>query len=152
MDANADYEEGHLTVAAIRVLSHQHEGRPPTEDEIADLLQISREWVGVLVRALEKAGVVRALTGPFETRVEVLDHRKLENLPHQDDQAGVDEELREFSAKKRKEEEKLQKLFGGDMLKKQDEKMDKLADQLMGFKPKPPKSAPFLEESPEDDH
>ncbi len=150
MDLKASYEEGHLTVAAIRVLSHRHEGRPPSEDEIADLLKISREWVGVLVRALEEAGVVRALTGPFETRVEVLDHRKLEDLPRKDTQAGVDEELREFSARKRKEEEKLQKLFGSDMLKKQDEKMDKLADQLMGFKPKPPKSAPFFKESPED--
>lgn len=151
MDNKASYEEGHLTVAAIRVLGNRHEGRPPTVDEIADLLKLSREWVGVLVSALDRAGVVRTLTGPFETRVEVLDHRKLEDLPHEDAQAGVDEELREFSAKKRKEEEKLQNLFGGDMLKKEEKKMNDLADQLQGFKPRPPKSAPFFKESPEDD-
>jgi DNA-binding MarR family transcriptional regulator len=151
MDIKASYEEGHLAVAAIRVLLQQHEGRPPTEDEIADLLKISREWVGVLVRGLEKAGVVRTLTGPFETRVEIQDHRKLEDLPHEDSTAGVDEELKEFSERKRKEEEKLQKLFGGDILKKQDEKMNEIADQLKGFKPKPPKSAPFFKESPEED-
>jgi len=149
MDVKASYEEGHLFVAAVRVLEHRHAGRPPTVEEIAELLSVSVEWAGVLVSSLERAGVVHALTGPFETRVEVKDYLELENLPRADSTTGVDEELKEFAAEKRKEEEKLGNLFSsGDPLKKQKEKMGKMADQLKGWKPKGPKSSPLFEDPP----
>jgi len=146
MEVKASYKEGHLVVAAIRVLSNQQDGRPPTVEEISQTLKLSREWAGVLVSALERAGVVRALTGPFETRVEIRDHMKLEELPREESTTGVDEELKEFSARKKKEEEKLKKLFGDGAIKKQKEKMDKLADDLKGWKPKPPKSSSLFED------
>jgi len=150
MEVRAGYEEGHLVVAAIRVLAHRQEGRPPTVEEIALLLKLSREWVGVLVNALEREGAVRALTGPFETRVEIADASRLEDLPRGASSAGVDEELKEFAARKREEEEKLSKLFGGASASKQREKLDRLADQFKGYKPKPPKSAPFMKDPSED--
>lgn len=150
MEVQAGYKEGHLVVAAVRVLTHQHSGRPPTVEEISKLLSLSREWAGVLVSALEKAGVVRALTGPFETRVEIADHTRLEALPRGDTAGGVDEELKEFSKKKQEEEEKLRGLFtGGEAERKKKDKMGRLADELKGWKPKPPKSAPFMKD-PED--
>lgn len=151
MEVRAGYEEGHLVVAAIRVLGHRQEGRPPTVAEIAELLKLSREWVGVLVNALERAGAVRALTGPFETRVEVADALRLEDLPRGASAAGVDEELQEFAARKREEEAKLKKLFGGDASSRQREKLDRMADRFKGYKPKPPKSAPFMKDPSEED-
>lgn len=150
MEVRAGYEEGHLVVAAIRVLAHRREGRPPTVGEIAELLKLSQEWVGVLVNALERAGVVRALTGPFEIRVEIADALRLEELPRGQASTGVDEELREFSEKKRQEEEKLKKLFGGAAADKERKRMDRMADQFKGYKPKPPKSAPFMKDPSED--
>lgn len=151
MEVRASYSEGHLLVAAIRVLSHRQSGRPPTEDEIAQLLGVSREWIGVLVSSLEKAGVVRVLTGPFESRVEILDHLPLEKLPRAASTAGVEDDLKEFAAKRREEEEKLRTLFTGEALsKKEKEKMGRLADQFRGYKPKPPKSAPFLKDAEDD--
>ena len=151
MEVKAGYEEGHLVVAAVRVLSHQHSGKPPTVKEISKLLQISFEWCGVLVAALERAGVIQCLTGPFETRIEILDHTGLEDLPRGDSASTVDEELREFSAKKEEEEEKLMGLFAsGDALKKQQDKMGKMAEHLKRFKPKDPKPSPLFKDSPSD--
>jgi hypothetical protein len=151
MEAKVGYEDGHLVVAAVRVLSHRGGGRPPTVEEIAELLKLSREWVGVLVAALERAGVVGTVTGPFETRVEVREHQELEGLPRGDSTAGVDEELREFSAKRRQEEEKLRNLFStGQPLKDQEKKMGDLADKLKGYKPKGPKSSPLFKDPPPD--
>jgi hypothetical protein len=147
MDVKVSYREGHLVVAAIRVGSHRQNGRPPTEDEVAEVCGLSREWVGVLVSQLARSGVLRLLTGPFETRVEIADHLALEKLPHFESTSGVEDELKEFAAKKREEDEKLKRLFAGDnLLRKEQEKMGKLADDLKFYKPKPPKSAPFMKD------
>jgi hypothetical protein len=151
MEARASYEEGHLVVAAVRVLSHRAAGRPPTVEEIAEMLSLSREWAGVLVAALERADVVRTVTGPFETRVEIHRHQNLENLPRKDSTAGVDEEMKEFAARRRQEEEKLKNLFStGKARKDQQKKMGDLADELKRYKPKAPKSSPLFKDPPSD--
>ena len=50
----------------------------------------------------------------------------------------MDEELREFSARKKQEEETLRNLFtSGDALKKQEKKIDRLTDDLKRFKDRP---------------
>ena len=146
----AGYEEGHLVVAAVRVLTHRQDGRPPTVEEIADLTRLSREWVGVLVGALEREKIVRSLTGPFETRVEVADHSRLENLARGETQPGVDEELKEFAERKRQEDERLRTLFQGGSRKNR-EKMDELADRFKGYKPRPPQNTPLFGPPPEDE-
>jgi len=149
MEVKVSYREGHLVVAAIRVAAHRQSGRPPTEDEIAAVSGLSREWVGVLVSQLGRLGVVQLLTGPFETRVEILDHLALEKLPHTESKSDVEDELKEFAAKKREEDEKLRQIFTGENLRRrEEEKLDKLADDFRTFKPKPPKSAPFMKDEP----
>ncbi len=149
MEVRAGYQEAHLVVAAVRVLAHRAEGRPPTVVEVAELLGLSREWVGVLAASLEREGILRALTGPYESRLEVKDHLALEKLPRGEASAGVDEELREFSARKKQEEETLRSLFSsGDALKKQEQKIDKLADDLKRFQEKPSRR---LRENPFED-
>jgi len=152
MDVQVSYREGHLVVAGIRLASHRQAGRPPTEDDVAQICGLSREWTGVLISQLERLGALRLLTGPFETRVEILDHLALEKLPKGESTAGVEEEIKEFSAKKRAEEEKLKRLFSGDaVFRKEQEKLNKLADEFMSWKPKPPKSAPFMKDEPPED-
>jgi len=147
MEVKVSYREGHLVVAALRVASHRQNGRPPTEDEIAEVCGLSREWVGVLVSQLDRMGVLRLLTGPFETRVEIADHLALEKLPQTESMSGVEDDLKEFAAKKREEDEKLRRIFSGDdLMRKEKEKMGKLADEFKTFKPKPPKSAPFMKD------
>ena len=152
MDVRASYHDGHLLVAAVRVLTHQASGRPPTVEDVAALLGQSREWTGVLAAALERDGIVRSLTGPFETRLEIKDHGALEDLPREDSSAGVDEELREFSARKRQEEEQLRNLFSsGSALEKRKKEMSRLADELKGFKPRAPKPSRLFKDPPAED-
>ncbi len=152
MEVRAGYNEGHLLVAAVRVLTARNQGRPPTVEEAADLVGVSREWAGVLAASLEREGIVRMLKGPFESRVEIRDHLALEKLPRGETAAGVDEELRRFSAQKKKEEETLRDLFSsGSALKKQEERLDKLADGLVQFKRKRTGPNPLFPGGSEDD-
>ncbi len=152
MDVKATYEEGHLLVAAVRILKHRHQGRPPTVEEAAVTAGLSKEWAGVLAGALEREGILVALKGPFETRLDVGDHLALEKLPRGQAGPGVDEELKEFSARKRREEETLRNLFAtGDALRKQEKKLDRLADDLKKFKSKKPGSSSLFGDPPEED-
>jgi DNA-binding MarR family transcriptional regulator len=151
MKVQCSFAEGHLVVAAIRVLAHRHEGRPPTVEEIAELTGISKEWAGVLVASLEQSGIVRSLPGPFETRVEVREYLALEKLPRENSAARVDDELREFAQKKKAEEEKLRDLFAtGDALNKQQKKLSKLEEDLKGWKPRKPPSSPLFRDPGDD--
>lgn len=150
MDVTPGYQESHLIVAAIRLLAHRADGKPPTVDEVAAELRKSPEWCGVLVRELARRGILIALTGPFETRVEVGEHNKLEDLPRSEAAAGVQDELQAFAKQKKQEEEKLRNLFGsGAPLRDQEKKMESLADEFTRFKPKAPGSSPLFDDPPE---
>jgi hypothetical protein len=152
MDVQAGYEEGHLLVAGVRVLTHRNQGRPPTVEEIAELIGLSREWTGVMVSSLERAKVLHTLTGPFETRVEIADHLALEKLPRQEAAAGVDEELRQFAKKKRREETQLKNLFSsGKAIKDRDKKIDDIADAFKSYKPRGPRSSGLFKDEPPGD-
>ena len=56
MESAPDYRQGHLVVAAVRVLGHTGE-KPPTYEEIGKLLGISHEVVGVVARGLANHGI-----------------------------------------------------------------------------------------------
>src|SRR5262245_19973762 len=88
----ASRPEAQLPVAAVRILEHQHR-RPPAIDEIAELLRYSKEFTGHLVRALEPLGIVHTIKSPFEVRVEVRDHLKIETLPAEDRGPGFKDEV-----------------------------------------------------------
>ena len=59
MDSKPSQQQAHLMVAAVRVLAHKH-ARPPSVDEIAELLEASREVTGHQVRVLEKLQILRS--------------------------------------------------------------------------------------------
>lgn len=148
MSDTVTYEQGHLVVAGIRVLENRHH-HPPTEEDLAQLLDMSREWVGVLVRALADAGAVRLVESAFTLRVELRDHLALEKLTRESEAKTIDRELQEFHQKRKKDEEALGKMFGGDFLKKQEAEMDDMADRLKSFKPKQAKPNPLFKDPEE---
>jgi hypothetical protein len=62
----------------------------------------------------------------------------------------VDEELRQFAAKKKEEEAQLKNLFSsGQALKDRDKKIDDIADAFKSYKPKAPKKSGLFKD--EDD-
>ena len=82
MDHAPSQAQAHLVVAAVRVLGYKL-GRPAAVEEIAELLGFSKELTGHLVRGLEAHAIVQTIKSPFDLRVEVRDHLKIEELPRE---------------------------------------------------------------------
>jgi len=136
METAPNYQQGHLIVAAVRVLEYTT-AKPPTMEEIGALLALSHEVVGVVARALESRAIVKIHKTPFDTRVEVVDHTLLEDLPQEDTGAAMREELEDFQQRSQEKRAELDRLFGdGEFQKKQQEKHVGLDQQLKEWQKK----------------
>lgn len=136
------YDDGHLLVAAVRVLTHR-EGRPPSVEEAAALVGLSPEVVHHLVRRLEAGGIARAVETPFEARIVIEDHTLLEQLPRDETGPSVASEFESFRERQQQKQEELEKLFEpGALKKKRQEKSSSLEKQFKAFRdsrrPRPP--------------
>jgi hypothetical protein len=130
------YEDGHLIVAAVRVLSHNSD-KPPTPEDIAGLLGMAPDFVRNLVIALGDEGILKVVENPFEIRTEVKNHNKLEELPRAAQGPSIQDELDEFVKKKRKEVEDTEKMFTADDIEKRKKaKMSKLDEEMKKMKGK----------------
>jgi hypothetical protein len=130
------YEDAHLAVAAVRILSHR-DGRSPTPEEVAGLLGFSTEKVYVLVHELRKLGILRALESPFDLRLDVGDPAPLETLPRGADGPSIEGELTEFQAREKEKQEKMERMLrGGEGDRRRQERVARLEKEFMKFKPK----------------
>ena len=100
------YSEGHLFVAAIRILEHQN-GAPPDMNQICTLIRFSNEQAGLISRRLQEAGIVEPVSGPFGDRWVVADHPKLEELPKETEVSQLDNALKKFQSERDKLAEKV---------------------------------------------
>ena len=137
----ASYEEGHLVVAAVRILDHRN-GHPPTIEEIAELTKLTNEWTGVLVSSLADLGILRRVQSAFTLRLEVGNHQDLEKLSRASRTPTLDDEMKAFSEKQRREQEAMGRLFTEGRAKRDRKRRgNDLAEQLKAFKSKPPKGS-----------
>ncbi len=127
------YEDGHLFVAAIRILESRL-NRPPSVEEVGEFLGRSNEIAHMLVRGLEAQKIVRIVKTPFDTHLEIVDHLKLEDLSKGRKSAAFGDALNAFQEKKQKEQEAMEAFFasGGDDEKKK-KKMDSLDNAFQKF-------------------
>ncbi len=124
------YNEGHLFVAAIRVLLHQ-KGVPPSLEEVCTMLGHSTESGHAISRNLKKAGIIETLEDPYTIKLLIADHRKLEDLPRQENQeTSLAKELEKFHSEKKNKEKKFAEMQA-EMEKK---KKDKLSEIEAKFK------------------
>jgi hypothetical protein len=139
MSVKPSYEDGHLVVAAVRVLSDKA-AKPPTPEDVAELLGIPPDFARNLVVALGHEGILRVVENPFEIRAEIGDYLKIEDLPRASDAPSIQDELDEFVKRKKKAVEETDKMFSLDeMSKKKKEQMARLAEEMKKMKgPKPP--------------
>ncbi len=129
-----DYDDGHLLVAAVRVLTHR-EGRPPSVEEAATLIGLSREVGYHLVRRLAALGIVRLVETPFEARLIVEDHTRLEQVPRGPSGPPIASEFETFKAKHDEKQRALDRLFGeGVMDKKRKDRVTSLEEQFKRFR------------------
>ena len=124
--------QGHLIVAAIRVLAHR-ETRPPNVEEIAELVLTPPELVRVAVRQLVELGVLTEVADAYDARLEVADYGVLEELA-EGEGVAIRDELRTFSQKQREKQEGFAKQFEEDIASKQKAKFSKLEEDLKKFR------------------
>jgi hypothetical protein len=133
--------EAHLLLSGIRVWEHLN-GRSPTPEELADLLQMSASAVRLQLTFLEDLGAAALVKSAFETHAEVRDHLLVEELAVTGG-PEISEDLKEFDRRKSEEAEKMAKLFdSGEHEAEQKKKLEKMGEELKDFKRKKP-SNPF---------
>jgi len=108
-ESKNQYQEGHLFVAAIRILEHQNSA-PPTLKELSALLGFSNEQSGLISRRLLEAGIVKIVESAFGNRWGIEDHLKVEDLPRDSAASQMDEALRQFKAEKDKMTQKIESI------------------------------------------
>lgn len=127
-----DQEKAHLLVAAVRVLAHR-ELRPPSAEEVAELVDQPPEIVRILIRHLVELGALREVADAYGARLEVGDHLLIEEL-----KAGggvaIKDEMQSFSDRQREKKEEMQRQFEEDVQSKQDKKFSKLEEDLKKFR------------------
>ena len=130
--------EGHLIVAAIRVLAHRLE-RSPRPEEVADLIELAPAALRVKLVALAESGIVAVVESAFDTHVEIRDYHLLEDLPAVETDGDLSEDLADFDRRKREESERMDRLFGDrEHEKRQAERMQKMDQELRDYRKKKP--------------
>lgn len=113
------YSDGHLFVAAVRILSHRNSS-PPHLSEIADMLKLSKEQAGLICRRLHDAGIISAVEGAFGERWVVSDHLKLEGLPKEEERSELGDALKKFQTERQKLAKQVENIKEQQALKKKE--------------------------------
>lgn len=128
MEGKNQYHEGHLVVAAIRILEHIH-GAPPALDQVAAMLKFSPEKTGWIARRLQEAGIIRLVESAFGDRWGIEAHLKLEELPRTEESNQMDQALKQFKADREKIAKEVES-FKEQQAKKQRELFSELEKKL----------------------
>jgi len=144
--ASVTREDGHLIVAAIRILEHREE-RAPRPEEVASLLRWPPELLRLRAAALADAGVLSLVESAFDTHLEIRDHRLLDALESAGQARALDEDLAAFERRKEEEADRMSRLFAeGEHERRQQERIRKMDEELRDFRQRKPRS-PFGDDS-----
>ncbi len=100
------YTNGHLIVAAIRLLQHQRK-TPPTMEDVCQLLAFSLEQGNLVCKKLAERKVIESVKGPFGIRLTIRDHLVLEDIPKTEASDTLAVELEAFQATKKDHDQKI---------------------------------------------
>jgi len=136
-------DEGHAHVAAIRVLRYRL-GRPPTLDEVAEILGSRPEITNHRLRKLQALGIVHIVENPFDIHLSVADHRPLDDLPEEADENVLSDAVEDFKRRQAAKAEELVRTFEeDDETAEKREKHSRMAEDLKSFRQKKTKKAPW---------
>lgn len=110
MIKNGDlYSTAHLFVAAIRLFEHRNT-RPPSIEEISEMLLFSLEQGNHISNRLKEAGVLKIMQGAFGNKLFVEDHLKIEEIPRETTGTRLDEELQKFQQSQKGFSDKIESI------------------------------------------
>jgi DNA-binding IscR family transcriptional regulator len=113
------YATAHLFVAAIRVWEYQND-TPPALEEISHMLTMSIERTNYICRKLKEMGIVDSVEGSFGNRLFIRDHLKIEEIPREDDESKLEEELKKFKESQKGLSQKIETIQAKQAQKKKD--------------------------------
>lgn len=143
MDVSITRDEGHAHVAAIRVLRYRL-GRPPTMEEVAEVLGSRTEITNHRMRKLAALGIVHLVENPFNVHLSVADHLALDQLPAEIDENALSDVVEDFRRRQEEKAEEMLRVFESDEeARERRKKHDQIADDLKRFQPKKAKKAPW---------
>lgn len=131
MKKRSPYAEGHLVVAAVRVLEYQ-KNVPPSVEDVGVLLSVSREQAYRMCNKLNDLSIIKILEGPFGNKVTILDHLQLEEITKEDQAPGMEAELEKFRQQRKGIVEKVKNIKA----EHEEKKKNLFADIEKAFKKK----------------
>ena len=99
MNRLTPYDEAQALVAAVRVHEFTKKASPSFK-EVADLLEMTTDWVSRVCSELAEKGILELVEGPFQTTcIVIVDHLAVESLPRKARENRMEEELKKFKEK-----------------------------------------------------
>jgi hypothetical protein len=94
------YSNAHLVVAAIRILDHQNAASPTIED-VCRTLSFSMEQGNYICNKLIGMGIIEVVEGAYEIRLFIKNHLKIEEIPKDEKDSSLKEDLEKFQDSKK---------------------------------------------------
>ena len=113
------YTTAHLFVAAIRIWEYQND-TPPALEEISQMLAMSIERSNYICNKLKEIGVINSVEGSFGNRLFVRNHLKIEDIPREDDESHLEEEIKKFQESQKGISQKIENIKAKQAQKKKD--------------------------------
>ena len=126
------YSQAHLIVAAIRVYEHLN-SRPPTVDDVCRVINFSVEQGYFICRKLQEIDIIKTVEGTYGTRLFISDHLKLEDLPRDEPENKLEDDLKKFQSTQKALSQKIESFQAQQKQKKKDlfaEMEKKLKEEL----------------------
>jgi hypothetical protein len=144
MAEHDEYREGHLVVAAVRILEY-HNHILPREEDVAEFLQWHVDHARVVLRGLRDRGILEEVRSAHDLRLKIADHLELEKLERSQDIGDeIGREMAEFQSRVESEQNALDALFQAGQKSKR-EKKSKLEKEYESYRSAKPAN-PFGDE------
>ena len=117
MEKSNLYSNAHVFVAAVRVLQHLN-GTAPSIDEVCDFISLSSEQGNFLSRKLTEMEIIEVVEGSYGTRLFIKNHLHLENIPAEEPEDKMAQELSKFQESQKEKSKKFESLHAEQKAKK----------------------------------
>jgi hypothetical protein len=124
MKTNSLYSNAHLFVAAIRVCEHK-KSAPPSIDEVCRAISFSLELGNLICKQLKEMEIIEAVEGPYGVRLSVKNPLKIEDIPKENKENALEDELAKFKETQKSFANKIESFA-----LKQQEKKKSLFDEV----------------------
>ncbi len=122
-NVNDLYSIAHMVVSAIRLYEYQKGGSPSVED-ICKSLGFSLEQGHFICKKLHDRKVIEKIEGAFGTKLCILNHLLIEEIPKKSEEKSIADEVKKFQQAQKKSFKKIESL----QAEKKKEKKDLFAE------------------------